>query len=163
MRPRLPGLARRRHTFDAFIRRRVTNLISVKKRKNFYARQRSPRPTFRQRFAGSQAREESTRVARKSMNQLQKVAGFIYLPQRTRQLVRRGELANGQASLQAAKRRSTFRLNVGHSQRKALALAKSSRFVLQTALETYCAARRLRDLRKVARRRRVSQAPRFPF
>lgn len=94
MRPRLPGLARRRHTFDAFIRRRVTNLISAKKRKNFYARQRSPRPTFRQKFAGSQAREESTRVARKSMNQLQKAAKFTYLPQRARQLVRRGELAN---------------------------------------------------------------------
>jgi len=159
-------LARYRHTFDAFLRRRSENLLTSGLKHSTRTRQKPVRPVSSEKFLAFTPQTETSAQTRRARLQRLKVSSFAYYSKRQRLLSRRG---NSVAVLAAVKRRALsvpsleLRRDVQVFRKASPRLCISNSALLQTALYDYYSSRRLRDLRKFARRRRGFYGTKIPF
>jgi len=159
--PRFPALARRRHTFDAFVRRRSEDLAPVKFRRAFVSRQKKVCAISAPGFLQTAPQVESTPSLRLSRAQRARASSFEYNSRRKRQLYRRGVISRSSTGATKRLALSTPTDAYRRVARHTPVVCISNAVLLQTALKNRYTDRSIRDLRQAGRQRVLygSQAP----
>lgn len=177
--PRFPALARRRHTFDAFLRTQYSRNLPAKFRQ--LAVQRSSRPR-RGNLKRTQAlRTRSKHVLRSTARMAQQTKHSAYFSRRARELKNRSYRLSGKEKAplllaQTSRKQAFTSVPLRTLQRvQAATVRAANRFkprstptgsslaLLQLALRKRFTVRRIRDLRKAGRRRKLAALARIPF
>lgn len=169
--PRFPALGRRKYTFDAFLRQRYTRAAPARFRRVHGSKYIRFRPVMNTSFIRRSSRGESKLSIRRSQRQLQKASVSQYLPTRNRAL---RKLSKKRLYSSAAKRRfATLPLKLAYHVSRRAHLYKRNKIVhpaasaaialMRTALRRRYVSRRIRDLRKAGRRRRITRARKRGF